>query len=305
MPLPLKNTAHLGPAKAGHYVEPATIRPGRDFLIAALAARRLDRTLTTSLAPIDPCDESAIGATNIPSLDAQLGGGFPRGQLSELVGARSSGRTSMLLQMMAAATARGELVALVDALDMLDVSSAAAAGVDLDRLLWIRGHVVSNPGLCRDMNQRAMEQAVRALTLVLQAGNLGLVVLDVGEAPAEALRRLPFTTWLRLQKMVEGRQTMCVIVGNEPMARSSAGLTVVVQAGKAGGAGRPGGPDVGSGFSQKTDVGSGFSRTIKMTGRFSDRLFEGFDLTARVVRARTRQYEDSVASFSTAVAHHV
>jgi RecA DNA recombination protein len=302
MPLPLKNTAHLGPAKAGHYVEPATTRPGRDFLIAALAARRLDRTLTTSLAPIDPCDETAIGATNIPSLDAQLGGGFPRGQLSELVGARSSGRTSMLLQMMAAATARGELVALVDALDMLDVSSAAAAGVDLDRLLWIRGHVVSNPGLCRDMNQRAMEQAVRALTLVLQAGNLGLVVLDVGEAPAEALRRLPFTTWLRLQKMVEGRQTMCVIVGNEPMARSSAGLTVVV-----------------SGFSQKTDVVSGFppppkaaarlaeggSRTVKTAGKFSDRLFEGFDLTARVVRARTRQYEDSVASFSTAVAHHV
>jgi recombination protein RecA len=273
MPLPLRTTA-----------QPETARPDRDFLIAALAARQLDRTLTTSLAPTDPCDEAAIGATNIPSLDAQLGGGFPRGQLSELVGVRSSGRTSMLLQMMAAATARGELVALVDALDMLDVSSAAAAGVDLDRLLWIRGHVVSNPGLCRDMNQRAMEQAVRALTLVLQAGNLGLVVLDVGEAPAEALRRLPFTTWLRLQKMVEGRQTMCVIVGNEPMARSSAGLTVVVS-----------GPPAPKATA---------SRTLK-AGKFSERLFEGFDLTARVVRARTRQYEDSVASFSTAVAHHV
>jgi hypothetical protein len=286
MPFPLRTTA-----------QPETPRPDRDSLIAALAARRLDRTLTTSLAPIDPSDETAIGATNIPSLDAQLGGGFPRGQLSELVGARSSGRTSMLLQMMAAATARGELVALVDALDMLDVSSAAAAGVDLDRLLWIRGHVVSNPGLCRDMNQRAMEQAIRALTLVLQAGNLGLVVLDVGEAPAEALRRLPFTTWLRLQKMVEGRQTMCVIVGNELMARSSAGLTVVVS-------GVSPKTDVVSGFSQP-GVGSGFSRTVKIAGKFSDRLFEGFDLTARVVRARTRKYEDSVASFSTAVAHHV
>jgi hypothetical protein len=298
---------------------PATTRPNRDSLIAALAARRLDRTLTSSLAPIDPCDETAIGATNIPSLDAQLGGGFPRGQLSELVGARSSGRTSMLLQTMAAATARGELVALVDALDMLDVSSAAAAGVDLDRLLWIRGHVVSNPGLCRDMNQRAMEQAVRALTLVLQAGNLGLVVLDVGEAPAEALRRLPFTTWLRLQKMVEGRPTMCVIVGNEPMARSSAGLTVVIQAGRAGRAGEAGEAGragaVGSGFppppkatarlAEAPSGREGGRRTIKVAGKFSDRLFEGFDLTARVVRARTRQYEDSVASFSTTVAHHV
>src|SRR5215813_4589994 len=128
-------------------------RPDREALVAALAARGLDRSLTSSLPAIDPGDEYAIGATNIPSLDAQLGGGFPRGQLSELVGARSSGRTSIVLHMMAAATARGELVAHVDALDMFDVGSAAAAGVDLDRLLWIRGHVVSNPGLCRDMNQ--------------------------------------------------------------------------------------------------------------------------------------------------------
>jgi RecA DNA recombination protein len=273
-------------------------RPDRTSLVAALAARRLDRTLTTSLPTADPADEYSIGSTGIPTLDAQLGGGFPRGQLSELVGARSSGRTSLVLRMMAAATARGELVALVDALDMLDVGSAAAAGVDLDRLLWVRGHVVSNPGMCRDMNQRAMEQAMRALTLVLQAGTLGLVVLDVSEAPAEALRRLPFTTWLRLQKMVEGRTTMCVIVGNAPMARSSAGLTVVLRgltpqskavsdpaappAGEAGGAGKAGPP-----------------------GRFSARLFEGLDLQARVVRARARQYEDSVASFSTTVACHV
>src|SRR5580765_1334499 len=216
MPLHLENTA----------------RPDRASLIAALAARQLDRTLTSSLPPIDPLDDHAIGPAGIAHLDAQLGGGFPRGQLSELVGARSSGRTSLVLRMMAAATARGELVALIDALDRLDVSSAAAAGIDLDRLLWIRGHVVSNPGLCRDLNQRAMEQAVRALSLVLQAGNLGLVVLDVSDAPVEALRRLPFTSWLRLQRMVEGRHTMCVIVGNEPMARSSAGLTVVI--GRAG-----------------------------------------------------------------------
>jgi len=266
----------------------------RESLIAALSARRLDHTLTSALPSIDPQDEYSIGATNIPSLDAQLGGGFPRGQLSELVGARSSGRTSIVLRMMAAATARGELVALVDALDMFDVNSAAAAGVDLDRLLWIRGHVVANPGLCRDMNQRAMEQAVRALTLVLQAGNIGLVVFDVGEAPAEALRRLPFTTWLRLQKMVEGRQTMCVIVGNEPMARSSAGLTVITQAG-----GRA--PTFTRGLPAEAPYGGRGAKA----GKFSDRLFEGFDLTARVVRARTRQYENSVASFPTAVAHHV
>src|SRR5258708_21186020 len=140
-----------------------------------------------------------------------------------------------MLQTLAAASARGELVALIDALDMLDVESAAAAGVDLDRLLWIRGHVVSNPGMCRDSNLRALEQAIRAFTQVLQAGNFGLVIFDAAEAPADAIRRLPFTTWMRLQRIVEGSQTMCLLVGGEPMARSSAGLTLRVGGRDSGG----------------------------------------------------------------------
>ena len=198
----------------------------RADLESLLRARQLDRTLTTALPPLDPRDESALAPSGITALDARLGGGFPRGQLSELAGPRSSGRTSLLLQMMAAATARGELVALVDALDMLDVESAASAGVNLAQLLWIRGHVVMNPGLCRDLNQRALEQAIRALTLVLQAGNFGLVAFDVADAPPDAIRRLPFTTWLRLQRMVEGSRTACVLAGTERLARSSAGLSV-------------------------------------------------------------------------------
>src|SRR5688572_25966679 len=131
----------------------------RADLESLLRARQLDRTLTTALPPIDPHDEYAIGPSGVTRLDEALGGGFPRGQLSEIVGARSSGRASLLIRLLAAATVRGELVALVDALDMFDVESAEAAGVDLGRLLWIRGHVVFHSGPCRDQNQRAMEQA--------------------------------------------------------------------------------------------------------------------------------------------------
>src|SRR5438552_8429293 len=200
----------------------------RADLESILRTRHLDRTLTTTIPLLDPAalpDEYICAPTGHRALDAQLGGGFPRGQLSEIVGPRSSGRTTLLLQMLAAATARGELVALVDTLDMFDVESASAAGMDFARLLWIRGHVVTNPGMCRDMNQRALEQAIRACALVLQAGNFGLVVFDAAEAPADAIRRLPFTTWLRLQRMVEGTTTACVLAGAQAMARSSAGLT--------------------------------------------------------------------------------
>ncbi len=198
----------------------------RADLESLLRARQLDRTLTTTLAPLDPYDEYAVAPAGVTALDASLGGGFPRGQLCELIGPRSSGRTSLFLQILAAATGRGELVALVDALDTFDIASASAAGIDLERLLWVRGHVVPNPGMCRDVNPRAVEQAVKALMLILQAGNFGCVVLDVADAPGEAIRRLPFTTWLRLQRVLEGSQTACILVGTEPMARSSAGLSV-------------------------------------------------------------------------------
>ena len=225
----------------------------RAALESLLRTRQLDRTLTTSLSRLE-YDPASCGIT---PLDARLGGGFPRGHVSELVGPRSSGRTSLLLQLIATATGRGELVALVDVLDMFDVESAVAAGVDLERLLWIRGFMVSNPGLCHDMNQRALEQALRAFSLVLQAGNFGLVAFDVAEAPAPAIRRLPFTTWLRLQRMVEGSQTVCLLVGSEPVARSAAGLTVRVGV-------------------RESEVGI----------RFGDRLFEGLDVDASVHQSR-------------------
>ena len=193
----------------------------RADLESLLHTKKLDRTLTRH-----PRPELEYASTGHAALDAQLHGGVPRGQVSELIGPRSSGRTSLLVRMLAAATARGELVALIDALDMFDVESAADAGIDLDRLLWIRGFVVPNPGLCRDLNQRALVQAIRALTLVLQAGQFGLVAFDAGEAPADAVRRLPFTTWLRLQRMIAGAQTACLLIGSDRMARSPAGLTL-------------------------------------------------------------------------------
>lgn len=231
-----------------------------------------DRKLVPPVALGSNTDEYATAPTGVTVLDATLSGGFPRGQLSEIVGARSSGRTSVLLQMLAAATMRHEIVALIDMLDMFDVPSAAAAGVDLGRLLWIRGQVLPNPGLCRDMNQRALDRAIKALTLVLQAGNFGLVAFDAAEAPPHTLKRLPFTTWRRLQRIIEGSQTACVLVGDAPIARSAGGITVKLTRAQ----------------------GTGL--------RAADRLFKGFDLNVEVIRARAMVRENVRVSLSTTCA---
>ncbi len=99
-------------------------------------------------------------------LDALLGGGWPQGKVGELVGPASSGRSGVAVATVAAATARGEVVAWLDAADAFDPASVAAAGVDLRRVLWVR--------------TRGVEESVRAVELVLETGGFTVVVLDFG-----------------------------------------------------------------------------------------------------------------------------
>ncbi len=84
---------------------------------------------------IRPVPEMA--SSGIAALDA-LTGGLPRGCLTEICGPASSGRTSVMLAALAAATRRGEFCAVVDAGDALDPQSLTASGVELERLLWVR-----------------------------------------------------------------------------------------------------------------------------------------------------------------------
>jgi len=76
-------------------------------------------------------------SSGIPQLDS-LTGGFARGCLTEICGTASSGRTSVLLFALVRATQRGEVCALVDASDAFDPASAAATGMEMSRLLWVR-----------------------------------------------------------------------------------------------------------------------------------------------------------------------
>jgi hypothetical protein len=212
----------------------------RAHIESLLRARKLDTTLT-SARPLEAADDQYVCATGIGPLDDRLGGGLARGQLSEIVGPRSSGRTAVVLSALGAAAARGELVALVDTFDTFDPPSGRACGVDLTRLLWVRGQsrtietwTTGSGSLAPGTGPRtpdsvAIDRALKAFSLILQAGGFGLVVLDLADATSAAIRRLPFTTWFRLERPIEGSPTACVLLAREPVARSAGGVTIALR----------------------------------------------------------------------------
>ncbi len=76
--------------------------------------------------------------TGVGAVDALAGGGFPVGAITELVGGESSGRTTLAVSFAARRAGEGAVFAWVDVTDSADPESMAAAGVDLERMLWVR-----------------------------------------------------------------------------------------------------------------------------------------------------------------------
>jgi hypothetical protein len=220
---------------------------------ALLRERKLDRTLTSALP--DRPGEDAVSPLGLEALDRGLAGGLPRGHVSEVVGPASSGRTSLGWAALGAATRRGELAALIDTFDRFDPPTAAACGIVLARLLWVRGQAVSKttgaldpawlPGV-RAVNgpgtfvERVIDRAIKSLNLVVQSRVCTLVVIDLIDVPAAALRRLPASTWFRIERAIEGSDTAVLILAAAPVARSTGGRSIVLDAATpAGGASRP------------------------------------------------------------------
>ena len=106
-----------------------------ELLAQVGAISKLTAVVPASRLDVRPAPEMV--SSGIPQLDS-LTGGLARGCLTEICGTASSGRTSVLLFALARATQRGEVCALVDASDAFDPASAAAAGMAMSRLLWVR-----------------------------------------------------------------------------------------------------------------------------------------------------------------------
>jgi RecA/RadA recombinase len=145
--------------------------------------------------------------TGVAALDELIGGGWPKGALSELAGGRSTGRTALLLASLAEALRRGETVALVDVGGTLDARAAARGGVALPRLLWIR---------C------TAGKALAATEIVLGAGGFGLVTLDLGEERPTT----PSASWLRLKRAAE-QQASAVLVTSARRLQGALGACAV------------------------------------------------------------------------------
>lgn len=153
-----------------------------------------------------------------PALDRLLGGGFPRGRLSEVYGAPSSGRTSLAHRLLADATARGEIAALVDPGDRFDPRSAAEAGADLARLLWVR--------------PRDEREALRASEILLGTRGIAIVLLDLADGiPSSSARRLD-SAWPRLARQAEASNVALLLLGRERLAGGATALSVALHRGR-------------------------------------------------------------------------
>ena len=143
-----------------------------------------------------------------PLLKSLFQKGLSRGGIVEIYGLRSSGRTSVYLHILAQATARGEVCAVIDLNGSFHPLSAAMAGVRVSQLLWVR---------CRGNAEHAM----RAADLLLHAGGFGAVVLDLSEASARVLNRIPLPYWYRFRSAVENTPAILIVCTPSAQVKSS------------------------------------------------------------------------------------
>lgn len=182
---------------------------------AALSKAELESDIASRFGDVFKVHEKAVVetlSTGVDEIDA-LTGGLPRGSISEFFGPASSGRTSLMYAMLAYATTHEETCALVDTNDVFAPSAAAAAGMDFDRLLWVR---------CAG----DLEHAFKAADLLLHAGGFGLVILDLGDVAGKDARRIISSWWYRFRRTVEDRPTVLAVISEEACTRSCAALTL-------------------------------------------------------------------------------
>jgi|SRR5689334_3019896 len=182
-------------------------------VIRAQVERRLPGALT-----VYERQTPEVFPSGIASIDSEIGG-IPKGALTQVCApvGNTSGRTTLLLSLLAQVTGKDQYCAVVDANDCFDPESAAAGGVCLSRLLWVR---------CSDRGMKSVEQAFKAADILIQNGGFGVIALDLGSVDEKLIRKIPLTTWFRFTRVMEALPTALVILLTHSAAQSCAALTL-------------------------------------------------------------------------------
>ena len=178
---------------------------------------RLESALSERISsPFTDLDRRVLESvpTGIAPLDA-LTGGLPRGAITEISGPPTSGRTSTMVSILAEATAGDEVCALVDGNDAFDPKSAAAGGLDLQRLLWVRCH--------------KLDQVLKSTDLLLQGGGFGRVVMDLTDLPLPHVQSISLASWFRFQRTIEKTPTALIVMSPTSIVQSAAALVLRMQ----------------------------------------------------------------------------
>lgn len=172
--------------------------------------------MRSALALADTTSAIVLVSPGPAPISTGIGIDVPRAALTELVGGVSSGRTGLLFALLRQVTAQEEFCVLVDVQNTFDPSSAAAAGIELSRLLWVRcgGNV---------------DHALKATDLLVRAGGFGMVALDVSGTSAETMRRIPIASWFRLRHGAEHSGAALIVTGERIEAGSCAKLQIGVR----------------------------------------------------------------------------
>jgi hypothetical protein len=176
-----------------------------------------------------------VASTGIAQVDELLNGGLPIGAISELTGPLSSGKTSIAIAALSRRIYEGGVCAWVDVNDAFDPESAAANGISLNQLLWVRcsaSQATNQPDKFRTKNFKQsqpwtrLDQALRATDLLLQSGGFSSVVLDLSDECIEHGRRIPLATWFRYRQAADRTRCSLIVLGKAPYAESSAAVVL-------------------------------------------------------------------------------
>jgi len=188
--------------------------------VEATLAQRVPAALTLKIK-----QAPELFSTGMAEVDAMLGGGIPRSSITEVSGTASTGKTSFALSTLANVTQLGHACAWVDVNDALSPESAAATGVDLRRLLWLRMSAERKLKLT-DKPWSWLEQALRATDLLLQTGGFAAIVLDMSDVLPQHTMRIPLATWYRFRLAAEHARSALVFLTQSPCASSCAALAL-------------------------------------------------------------------------------